>query len=160
MWGKCRGLDCILWCYSAERWVRSPNFGLRSFLAGGFDVGKERRVVRSTLCCSTPLQNWELFRSRTLTTDHFVGRAEKHLQAIQALARAKALDPENPELHVRTIHFKHRYGESFPSSSFVCFWCIDTNTMTQLLHHPPPFPLPLTQCSPQHLIFCSLQTFQ
>lgn len=34
---------------------------------------------------------------------HYAG---KHLQAVQALARARALNPEHPELHVRIIHAK------------------------------------------------------
>lgn len=31
---------------------------------------------------------------------------EKYLQAVQALAHAKSLDPHNPELHVRLVHFR------------------------------------------------------
>lgn len=32
--------------------------------------------------------------------------SEKYLQAVQALNRAKALDAEYPQLHVRLVHFR------------------------------------------------------
>lgn len=33
---------------------------------------------------------------------------EKYLQASKALLQARAIDAENPELHIRTIDFKQR----------------------------------------------------
>lgn len=50
-------------------------------------------------------------RRRTLALSHTVvlirTLAEKYLQAVQALSRAKALDVDNPDLHVRIVHLRH-----------------------------------------------------
>ena len=34
--------------------------------------------------------------------------SEKYLQAIKSLLKARSLDPENPELHVRTVDLRQR----------------------------------------------------
>ncbi|KAJ3878416.1 NMDA receptor-regulated protein 1-domain-containing protein [Lentinula edodes] len=59
-------------------------------------------------------------------------RRGKHLQAVQALARARALNPEHPELHVRIIHAKlsaSTIPEPIPSPSGPVF----TETLDKIL---------------------------
>jgi len=45
---------------------------------------------------------------------------EKLLQAAQALHRAKAIDPDHPELHVRIVDLKHTGQSDFFLDSRRC----------------------------------------
>ncbi len=44
-------------------------------------------------------------------------RRSKYLQAAQALSRAKSLDAEHPEVHVRLVHLR-KTGESFGENKY------------------------------------------
>jgi peptide alpha-N-acetyltransferase len=67
-----------------------------------------------------------------------VAVTEKYLQAIKSLLKARSLDPENPELHIRTVDLHNRgsiHPSHGPSKKLTLTWTV------LLLPQPPPEPI-------------------
>jgi peptide alpha-N-acetyltransferase len=63
---------------------------------------------------------------------------EKYLQAVKSLLKARSLDSENPELHVRTADFQNRgsiHPSHVPFRKLIFTWTVSS------LPQPPPEPI-------------------
>ena len=63
---------------------------------------------------------------------------EKYLQAVKSLLKARSLDSENSELHVRTADFRDRgsiHPSQVPSEKLIFTWTVSS------LPQPPPAPI-------------------